>query len=249
MKTKIKVAYGYVRVSTGKQAKEGDSVEMQHSCITEMARRDGVKLQDIFSDEGFSGRKDTHKRVGYNELIALIKSKSVDIVYAYSLSRLGRKMTDVLSLFDICQKHGVDIVTHKESIDTRNAIGKLIRNILISFNEFEADLASERTSDVAQSKKKELKPYCNPPYGWRIDGKIIENGKVVDHGKLVEDSEEQKVLQWILEKRAANKSFSWIAKELNYNQIKPKRGNSWAHSSVQSVIETTQSFMQIAQNN
>lgn len=246
---KTKIAYGYARVSTGKQAKEGDSIEMQLSCITEMARRDGVKLADIFSDEGFSGRKDTHKRVGYNGLLALVKEKKVDIIYAYSLSRIGRKITDILSLFDLCEKAGVDIVTHKESIDTRNAIGKLIRNILISFNEFEADLASERTSDVAQSKKKELKPYCNPPYGWKIVGKKIENGKVVDHGKLTEDTEEQKVIQWILEKRAANKSFSWIAKELNYNQIKPKRGNSWSHPSVQSVIETTQSFMQIAQNN
>lgn len=244
-----KQAIGYARVSTGKQAKEGASIEMQHSCIVQMAHKEGYELSDVLSDEGLSGRKDTHKRQGYKRMLDLVRAKKVDCIFAYSLSRLGRKMSDVLALFELCDKHGVDIILYKDSIDTRTAVGKLIRNILISFNEFEADLASERTSDVAQNNKKEFKPYCNPPYGWKIENRIVEGAKIISRGELKEVPEEQDVINWILQKRKANKSLSWIAEELNHNEIKPKRGVKWSHGQVDSVIKTSMSMLQLAQSN
>jgi site-specific DNA recombinase len=242
-------AVGYKRVSTGQQAKEGASIDMQDSIIVEMAARDGANLIDILCDEGLSGKKNLHKRTAYLSIVEMIKAKQVDIVYAYSLSRLGRNIVDLLSLFELAERNGVTIVLYKDQINTSTAVGKLILAILAAVSGFEADLASERTADVARNNKKEFKPYCNPPYGWAICGRITDNGKVVSRGQLVEVPSEQETLTWILEKRKQKKSLSWIAKELNFNGIPPKRGKTWSHGQVASVIETSKSFYEmVAQN-
>jgi DNA invertase Pin-like site-specific DNA recombinase len=242
-------AIGYIRVSTGQQAKEGASVDMQHSIISEMAARDGAQLIDILSDEGLSGRKNLHKRTGYLELVSLIERKQIDIVYSYSLSRLGRKTAEIMRFFELAAKNNVSVVLYKDNINTSTAVGKLLLGVLAVVSEFEADLASERTTDVARNNKKEYKPYCNPPYGWAIEGRITDNGKVVSRGQLVEVPSEQETLTWILEKRKQKKSLSWIAKELNFNGIPPKRGKTWSHGQVASVIETSKSFYEmVAQN-
>lgn len=244
-----KQAIGYARVSTGKQAKEGASIEMQHSCIVQMATSEGFELVNILVDEGLSGRKNLHKRKAYTELMEIINAKKTDCILVYSLLRLGRNAAELMRMFSLCEKKNVDIVSYKEKIDTRTVMGRFLRNMIAIMGELEADLASERTSDVAQNNKKEFKPYCNPPYGWKIENRIVEGAKIISRGELKEVPEEQDVINWILQKRKANKSLSWIAEELNHNEIKPKRGVKWSHGQVDSVIKTSMSMLQLAQSN
>mgnify|MGYP003597522840 CR=1 FL=1 len=51
----VKTAVGYVRVSTQEQAAEGVSLDAQRDKLRSYCRANGIRLIDIFADEGMSG--------------------------------------------------------------------------------------------------------------------------------------------------------------------------------------------------
>ena len=54
--TEVRKAYGYIRVSTEEQAKEGLSLEAQKTKIRAFAEIKDLELVDIIADEGISGK-------------------------------------------------------------------------------------------------------------------------------------------------------------------------------------------------
>ena len=82
--------YGYIRVSTNKQTTENQKWEIQQYC-----NNHGI-IVDKWVEETISATKDLKSR----KLGKLIKKlHSNDIVIASELSRLGRKLLEVMDLF------------------------------------------------------------------------------------------------------------------------------------------------------
>lgn len=67
-----------------------------------------------------------------------------DVVYIHSFSRLARNTADMLKIIEYLKQHGVQLVSHKERLDTSTATGKLQLSILASINEFEREIIHER---------------------------------------------------------------------------------------------------------
>ena len=57
----VKLAVGYIRVSTEEQVKEGVSLEAQEDAIRRRCECEGYHLLEIFKDAGISGYK-SHNR-------------------------------------------------------------------------------------------------------------------------------------------------------------------------------------------
>ena len=76
--------FGYTRVSTAMQAREGTSLESQKARLIDA----GVQEAHIFTDEGVSGAKAS--RPALEKLLDRLRDG--DEVIVPSLSRLGRKL-------------------------------------------------------------------------------------------------------------------------------------------------------------
>jgi len=79
---------GYVRVSSENQVEKDNSIRNQIKFIKKYCQDYDYELVDIFKDEGVSGLKKMMKQ---------INESKIDVVLVYSLSRLGRKLVDVIS--------------------------------------------------------------------------------------------------------------------------------------------------------
>ena len=128
--------YGYARVSTKRQANDGNSLESQR----ELLRQNGAEV--IFEDS-FTGTK--NDRPEFNKLIE--KLQSGDILIVTKLDRFARSMTQGSELVNELIKKGIKVNILNIGIMDNTPASKLIRNIFFSFAEFERDMIIERTQE------------------------------------------------------------------------------------------------------
>lgn len=78
----------YCRVSADRQAKEGESLEVQENICRDIAKQKGLKIIKVFS-EPFSGRKEN--RPAFDEMFEFIKeSKDIGFLIFRTLDRFTR---------------------------------------------------------------------------------------------------------------------------------------------------------------
>ena len=128
--------YGYSRVSTKSQAKDGNSLEAQEAALK------AAGVQKIYSD-AFTGTK-SH-RPELDKLLEVIQPG--DTLIVTKLDRIARSASQGTELIEALLKK--DIIVHILNIGIMDntPTGKLIRNILFSFAEFERDMIVERTQE------------------------------------------------------------------------------------------------------
>lgn len=139
-------AYAYLRKSVVKQDDPNNSHEAQEAAVKALATLEGDTLtaETILSDWDLSGKLGRDKRPGYDRLWRAIESGECTAVYSYSFSRLGRKMSELMALFDACAERDIPVRLRADKIDTGSASGRMLAGILASVAAFEADVAGER---------------------------------------------------------------------------------------------------------
>ena len=220
----MKKVIGYVRVSSLMQIEDGKSIEMQRELIKKYCDGNGFDLVEIFEDKGISGLKSD--RDGLNELISAINKGECDCVVVYSLSRLGRKLKNIVDWIEILNKNDVEFISIKENFNVNEIYGKLMLNIMGSLNEFEVNIMSERIKDVKKNLKDKNEVYC---------GDILY-GMYRRGNKLIKNNNEIKVLKLIKEYRSEGLSYFKISDRLNEMGIKSKNKCKWYGSSVRGVL-------------
>jgi len=128
--------YGYARVSTRGQAKDGNSLEAQENAL----RSAGVTK--IYAD-AFTGTK-KHRP----ELDKLLKvMQSGDTLVVTKLDRIARSATQGIELIQQLLDRGIVVHVLNMGLMDCTPTGKLIRNIMLAFAEFERDMIVERTQE------------------------------------------------------------------------------------------------------
>ena len=221
-------AYGYVRVSTDEQAEEGLSLRVQRSRIRAYAKAKNLRLIDIFADEGISGR--SLDREGIQSLLDKIGSQECETVVVYKLSRLSRSTRDILFLIEeLFVKGKTHLISISESIDTSTPMGRFFLTIMGALAQMERELIAERTKAALDFKKERGERLGSAPYGYKISKKGRKH-------KLVQDKKEMKVVRRIFKMHKQGLSLRAIAKILNKEKIKTKRGGKWYASTVRAVL-------------
>ena len=85
----------YTRVSTKDQ-----TVENQLIVLKEVAKLKGYKVVKEYTDEGVSGAKGRDKRTGFDTLIKDATKKDFDIILSWSVDRLGRNLSHLVSFLN-----------------------------------------------------------------------------------------------------------------------------------------------------
>jgi site-specific DNA recombinase len=165
----------YTRVSTDQQAEvEFNSCEAQEDRIRSfIASQQSFELAKVYSDPGYTGANTD--RPGLQRLLADIRSGLIDMVITYKIDRLTRSPRDFYQLIEQFEAHNVGFISVTERFDTSTPSGRLLRNIMLTFAQFERELASERIRDkFMQRAQRGLYNGGHPPLGYKR-----ENGKLV----------------------------------------------------------------------
>ena len=128
--------FGYARVSTKGQAKDGNSLEAQEKLLKESG------AEKIFIDS-FTGTK--LERPEFDKLLNQINSG--DTLIVTKLDRFARSVTQASDLITKLIDRGITVNVLNLGILSNSSVSTLMRNVLLSFAQFERDMIVERTSE------------------------------------------------------------------------------------------------------
>jgi site-specific DNA recombinase len=217
----------YTRVSTDIQAeKEFSSCEAQEEKIRAFIKsQNNWNVFKIYSDPGFTGAN--LNRPALQELFEDIKQEKINIVLAYKIDRLTRSPKDFYQLIELFEKYKVDFISITERFDTSTPAGRLLRNIMLTFAQFERELASERTKDkMLQRAEKGMWNGGIPPFGYRAVDK-----------KLALDEKEAKIVRLIFETYVETGSIAEIYKMLKERNIVNRNNSTFTKSCIRHILD------------
>ena len=120
-----------------------------------------------YDDGGYSGG--TTDRPGLQRLLGDIRAAKVDVVVVYKVDRLSRSLADFARLMQLFDEHRVSFVSVTQQFSTTTSMGRLTLNMLLSFAQFEREVAGERIRDkIAATKRKGVWVCGQPPLGYRM---------------------------------------------------------------------------------
>jgi putative DNA-invertase from lambdoid prophage Rac len=169
--------YGYCRVSTLRQASEGESLDVQRRQIEGYAHMHGLTLDDVVVEEGVSGSIPVAERPKGGALFAALKKG--DVVIAPKLDRLFRSALDALTVVEDMRKRGVSLCLLDLGGDiSGNGLSKLFLTIAAAFAEAERDRIRERIGQVKADQKARGRYLGGTvPFGYRRG----ESGELIPH--------------------------------------------------------------------
>ena len=131
----------YLRVSTSKQ----DTTNQLRELKT-VAKRSGWKIVATYEDAGISGAKGRDARPGLDAMLKAVNAKEFDLVAAWSVDRLGRSLTDLLSILQHLKDKGVDLFLHQQGSIPPPPRAKRCFKCSGVFAEFERGIIRERVN-------------------------------------------------------------------------------------------------------
>jgi DNA invertase Pin-like site-specific DNA recombinase len=129
----------YLRVSTSEQTTRNQQRELR-----EVAERHGWDVVTVFEDAGISGSKGREARPGFDALMKAVARREIDMVAAWSVDRLGRSLTHLLTFLTDLHAKNVDLFLHQQGLDTSTPSGRAMFQMLGVFAEFERAMIRER---------------------------------------------------------------------------------------------------------
>lgn len=144
-----------------------------------------VVLSTAFDDGGLSGG--TMERPALQRLLAEIRAGKLDTVVVYKVDRLTRSLADFAKIVEIFDAHGVAFVSVTQHFNTTTSMGRLTLNVLLSFAQFEREVAGERIRDkIAASKQRGMWMGGSPPLGYDVrDRKLVVNEKEAEQVRQI----------------------------------------------------------------
>ncbi|MGJ9384923.1 recombinase family protein [Salipaludibacillus sp. CF4.18] len=139
--------YGYVRVSTVGQSRQGNSLEHQINQLGEL----GVSQDAIYIDS-YTGSKVV--RPEFSKLLSILQPG--DKLIVTKLDRFARSLIEGVKIIDGLLERGVAIHILNMGVLDHTPTSILMRNIFLAFAEFERTMIIERTAEgKAIAKQKE----------------------------------------------------------------------------------------------
>jgi len=171
-----------------------------------VSSQENMEIFKIYSDLGFSGAN--LNRPALIRMLNDTKENKIDIVISYKIDRLTRSPKDFYQLIELFDKYGVNFISVTERFDTSTPSGRLLRNIMLTFAQFERELTSERTKDkMLQRAQKGMWNGGFIPFGYKSENK-----------KLIINNSEAKIVQLIYEMYISGVQVAKIFHETNLSK-------------------------------
>lgn len=223
-----KYAFGYVRVSTGKQ--DELSPDSQAKLLKDYAKSHGYVVSKIFFELGISGRK-ADKRPEFQKMIGLAKSSDhpADAILVWKFSRFARNQEESIVYKSLLKKkHNVDVISVSEPL-VDGPFGSLIERIIEWMDEYYSVRLSGEVTRGMKEKAERGGYQARPPLGYKI---------VTHKEPPVIVPEEAKIVKLIFEKYAnENLGIFEIARFLNMHNFKTSHGKEFERRSIEYILQ------------
>ena len=106
-----------------------------------------------YDDGGISGG--SMERPALQQLFGHVRLGLIEVLVVYKVDRLTRSLTDFAKMVELFDEHHVSFVAVTQQFNTSTSMGRLTLNVLLSFAQFEREVAGERIRDkIAASRRK-----------------------------------------------------------------------------------------------
>src|ERR1700733_14468162 len=212
--------YGYARVSTSRQADEGESLEVQKRTIAGYALMHGLMVDRMFVERGVSGSTPLGDRLEGASLVGALKPG--DTVVTAKLDRMFRSALDALEVLAKLKARNVSLHMIDLGGDvTGNGISKLVFTILSAVAEAERDRIRERIRDVKTDQRNRSRYLGGKmPFGWTVDS----------DGALITIDEQQRAIKRMRDLQREGKSLRSIVAVL------ANKGHALSHAGVKKIL-------------
>lgn len=221
----------YCRFSPRPDPNDTMTLEVQEQACRRYANMRGLTISEVLRDPEVSAYKTKlADREQGGRLVQMCRSGEVTDVLVARLDRIFRRVSDGSTVSDEWRELGVSLHLADEggvSLSTGTAIGEVMFNVMLAFNQFTPHLTSERTSMAMKHMA---------ATGKRV-GRFAQYGWSLVDGKMVECEDEQRVIRHLATVKDVPPED--IAKALNSIQCK-YRGRSWKTADVVSVLSRLQ---------
>ena len=182
-------------------------------------------VEKKYDDGGYSGG--TMNRPALTELLKDIEAGQINVVVVYKIDRLSRSLCDFTDLSKLFERHGVSFVSVTQQIDTSNAAGRMMLNILMSFAQFEREMTADRIRDkIYASRKRGMWTGGPTPYGYKLVDK-----------QLKVDPDAAEAVRMMFRRYVATGSSLQVARELNESSHKRPDSQPWYPRMVLAVLK------------
>jgi len=179
--------------------------EAAESYIRSQRHQGWVVLPERYDDGAYSGGN--LERPALQRLLADVHAGRVDAIVVYKIDRLSRSLLDFARLMEDLEQNQVTLVSVTQQFSTSTSMGVLLRNILLSFAQFEREVTAERIRDKIAAEKRRGKYLGGvPPLGYDVDR---------ERKRLVVIEEEAALVRLIFRRYLELRSFVALIRELN----------------------------------
>ena len=214
----------YLRVSTDRQAKEGDSLEEQESELKKFCDYRGYHIHKTFIERGKSGG--SVNRPQYQSLLGDVQAGKIEAVIVKKIDRLSRSLMDFEQFMTLLQAQKIEFISLRENFDTTTAMGKAMVRVALVFAQLEREQTAERIKDVFTFRA-EQGMYNG---GTRPFGYDSLSSELVPH-KL-----EKQAVQFIFKTFLETKSSTLVAQKCNAQGFLNRSGSFWDKRQVHKIL-------------
>ncbi|MBR2134948.1 MAG: recombinase family protein [Bacteroidales bacterium] len=180
-----KIAVIWTRVSTKEQADNNLSLRTQEKACRKYAVENGIEVDCIKGKTSESA-----KTVGkhFREMLSYVSAnKRINTILVYSMDRFSRTGPEAMVTNEYLKSKGINIVSVTQPIDSNNASGTFMENILFLFSQFENNLRKDKCISGMRACLENGYWYSAPPIGYSLDKKSKEKHKLVinEIGKIL----------------------------------------------------------------
>ncbi|HMN99834.1 MAG TPA: recombinase family protein [Miltoncostaeaceae bacterium] len=138
----------YTRLSQDRDGTKAGTKLQERDCRvrakalgTELGRRVAVS---VYRDQDVSAYHKGRVRPAFEQMCEAIGAGELDIVLAWKLDRLLRRVREGAELLEMCEAHGTRVISLTDSVDTGSRFGKVIYHLFALLGEIESAAMSER---------------------------------------------------------------------------------------------------------
>lgn len=221
----------YIRVSLDRSAHglqdEILSPETQESRGRQYCGAQGWQVAQIERDIDESAYRQhyTH-REGLMHLLKAVKQGQLTKLVVWKFSRLSRRLKEFIEICDLVEAAGAGLVSVTEQVDTSSPAGRLIRNILASFAQFQSEEISEQIFEswLTKARRGERPPGFAP------------FGTVNQRGILEPDPATHPHLLAIYRTFRETGSLRAVWDYLTANQVPAPRAAEWSINTIRGIL-------------
>lgn len=219
----------YVRVSTEEQAAEGYSIDAQKELLQDYCIVEGWEIAGIYEDDGYSGRN--IRRPAYQRMMT--EMDNWDVLLVIKMDRIHRNSRNFMNMMEALTKHGKMFVSQSEALDTTNALGRFVVDMIQRLAQLESEQIGERTY-MGMREKAETLETVNA--GKRTMGFTPPFGYMISDGALKEDPDELPIVSEIFAEYLNGSKVEEICWNLNRQGILTRRGNPWNKRNMSTIL-------------